>query len=152
MAVMKTLRALLLAVTASSLFLATSQAGDGWPTDYKAGLAQAAKEDKMVLLNFTGSDWCGWCIKLVKDTFSKPEFQKFADKNLVLVELDFPNGKPQSAEVKAQNEKLSKEYGVEGFPTLVLLNSKGKEVARNVGYLAGGPDGLIKWVEAAKKN
>jgi protein disulfide-isomerase len=125
---------------------------EGWITDYDAGLTQAGKEDKMVLLDFTGSDWCGWCIKLVKSTFSKPEFQKFAAANLVLVELDYPQGKEQSAEVKAQNEKLSKQYGVEGFPTLVLLNSKGKEIARNVGYLAGGPEGLEKWVEAAKAN
>lgn len=143
----------LLALLSLFTFLAaSSHAAEGWQTDYKAALEQAAKENKMVLLDFTGSDWCGWCIKLVKDTFSKPEFQKFADKNLVLVELDFPNNKPQSAEVKAQNQQLSEKFNVEGYPTLVLLNSKGKEIARNVGYLAGGPDGFIKWVESAGKN
>jgi len=133
------------------LFASTSVfAADGWMTDYKAALELAGKENRPVLLDFTGSDWCGWCIRLDKETFSKPEFQKFAKDNLVLVELDFPNNKPQSAEIKKQNEALQEKYGVQGFPTLVLLNSEGKEIARNPGYLPGGPSALIAWVEAAK--
>jgi len=137
----------------SAIILATSTvfAGDGWQTDYKAALEQAAKENKPVLLDFTGSDWCGWCIKLNKETFSQPEFQKFAEKNLILVELDFPQGKPQADSVKKQNEELQAKYGVEGFPTLVLLNSKGKEIARNPGYLPGGPKGFIEWFENSTK-
>lgn len=143
----------LLLVVATSLLVGLSQlsAADGWGTNYAAALEQAAKENKMVLLDFTGSDWCGWCIKLDKDTFSKSEFKNFAKENLVLVELDFPNNKPQTDVVKKQNEELQAKFNVEGFPTLVLLNSQGKEVARNVGYLRGGPEGLIKWVEGAKK-
>jgi len=137
----------------SAIILASSTlfAGDAWQTDYKAALEQAAKENKAVLLDFTGSDWCGWCIKMDKDTFSQPDFLEFAKKNLILVELDFPNNKPQSAEIKKQNEELQKKYGVEGFPTLVLLNSSGKEIARNPGYLAGGPKGFIDWVTKALK-
>lgn len=138
----------------SALVLAASTvfAGEGgWQTDYKAALAQAAKENKPVLLDFTGSDWCGWCIRLDKETFSQPEFQSFAKKNLVLVEVDFPNNKPQPANIKKQNEELQKQYNVEGFPTLVLLNSQGKEIARNPGYLPGGPKAFISWVEQALK-
>ena len=137
----------------SAVVLASSTlfAGEGWQTDYKAALEQAAKTDKPVLLDFTGSDWCGWCIKLDKETFSQPEFKTFAEKNLVLVTVDFPNNKPQSADVKKQNEELQKKFGVDGFPTLVLLDSKGKEIARNVGYLAGGPKGFIEWVEKSVK-
>lgn len=137
----------------SALLLAASTAfaADDWQTDYKAALEQAAKENKPVLLDFTGSDWCGWCIKMVKDTFSQPDFKSFAKKNLILVELDFPNNKPQSAEVKKQNEALQAKYGVEGFPTLILLNSQGKEIARNAGYLPGGPKAFIAWVEEATK-
>ncbi len=137
----------------SALLLATSAAfaADDWQTDYKAALEQAAKENKPVLLDFTGSDWCGWCIKMVKDTFSQPDFKSFAKKNLILVELDFPNNKPQSAEVKKQNEALQAKYGVDGFPTLILLNSQGKEIARNGGYLPGGPKAFIAWVEEATK-
>lgn len=137
----------------SAIVLAASTvfAGEGWQTDYKAALEQAAKENKPVLLDFTGSDWCGWCIKLDKETFSQPEFKKFAEKNLILVELDFPNNKPQADSVKKQNAELQAKYGVEGFPTLVLLNSKGKEIARNPGYLPGGPKGFIEWVENSTK-
>jgi len=137
----------------SAIVLAASTvfAGDAWQTDYKAALEQAAKENKPVLLDFTGSDWCGWCIKLTKETFSQPEFQKFAEKNLILVELDFPNNKPQPDSVKKQNAELQAKYGVEGFPTLVLLNSKGKEIARNPGYLPGGPKGFIEWFENSTK-
>lgn len=147
---MKTPRVFFAVALALGLLNAPLQAAGNWETDYKAALEQAAKENKMVLLDFTGSDWCGWCIKLDKETFSKPEFKQFAEKNLVLVELDFPNNKPQSAAVKKQNAALQAQYNVEGFPTLVLLNSKGKEIARNPGYLPGGPDGFIKWVESAK--
>ena len=130
--------------------VASSAAAEGWKTDYATSLAQAAKENKMVLLDFTGSDWCGWCIKLQKDTFSKPEFKKFAEQSLVLVELDFPRGKAQSDELRKQNEELAKKFGVQGFPTLVLLDPQGQEAARNVGYLQGGPEAFIQWVEAAR--
>ena len=129
--------------------LVPAQAAEQWETNYNAALEQAAKENKMVLLDFTGSDWCGWCIKLKKDTFSKPEFQKFAQESLVLVELDFPRNKAQSAELKKQNQELAEKFGIEGFPTLVLLDPQGKEAARNVGYLQGGPEVFVKWVEAA---
>ncbi len=130
--------------------IVASKAAEAWKTDYSAALAQAAKENKMVLLDFTGSDWCGWCIKLQKDTFSKPEFKKFAEKGLVLVELDFPREKAQSAELKKQNEELAEKFGVQGFPTLVLLDPQGQEAARQVGYLPGGPGAFIQWVESAR--
>ena len=145
----KFFRLLLLASLAYGGIVASSQAAEGWKTDYPAALAQAANENKMVLLDFTGSDWCGWCIKLQKDTFSKPEFKKFAEQSLVLVELDFPRGKTQSDELKKQNEDLAEKFGVQGFPTLVLLDPQGKEAARNVGYLQGGPEAFFQWVESA---
>jgi thioredoxin-related protein len=127
-----------------------SQAAERWETNYHAALEQAAKENKMVLLDFTGSDWCGWCIKLQRETFSKPEFQKLAAESLVLVELDFPQGKEQSEELKNQNLELAEKFGIQGFPTLVLLDAQGKEAARNVGYLPGGPEAFTKWVESAR--
>lgn len=123
----------------------------GWQTDFSAALAEAAKENKPVLLNFTGSDWCTFCIQLDKETFSQPAFKEYAGKNLILVELDFPNRKMQSDQVIQQNQYLQQRYGVEGFPTLILLSPQGKELARNMGYLPGGPAGLIAWVQAAEK-
>ncbi len=153
---MKSLRTLtaiaaVLAISLLSASIALAAGDKGWQTDYQAALEQAAKENKHVLLDFTGSDWCGWCIKMSKDTFSQPAFKEFADKNLILVELDFPNNKPQSDLVIKQNQGLQKKYGVEGFPTLVLLDPQGKEVARNVGYLQGGPEAFISWVKDAEK-
>lgn len=147
---MKTLRLLLTVLTALCVTALTSSAKENWETNYEAALAQAAKSNKMVLIDFTGSDWCGWCQKLDKDTFSQPAFQSYAEKNLVLLELDFPQTVPQTDAVKKQNAELAKKFGVEGYPTLVLLNSKGKEVARNPGYLEGGPAAFIKWADAAK--
>jgi thioredoxin-related protein len=146
---LKIFRLLLVASLVYGGIVASSEAAEKWKTDYTAALAQAAKENKMVLLDFTGSDWCGWCIKLQKDTFSKPEFKQFAEQSLVLVELDFPRGKTQSDELKKQNEELAEKFGVQGFPTLVLLNPQGKEASRNVGYLQGGPEAFIQWVESA---
>jgi thioredoxin-related protein len=143
---MKRLLLIAIVLTSSTLF-----AGTGWQTDFKAALELAAKENKPVLLDFTGSDWCGWCVKLNKETFSQPDFKKFAEKSLVLVEIDFPKSKPQSAELKKQNEELQTKFKVDGFPTLVLLDSKGKEIARNPGYLAGGPQGFIDWFEKSTK-
>ena len=85
----------------------SSPASEGWQTDYSAALAEAGKEQKLVLLDFTGSDWCGWCMKLSKDIFSQPEFKEFAAKNLILVEVDFPARKPLADEVKARNSALA---------------------------------------------
>jgi protein disulfide-isomerase len=144
-------RLCLVAFVAYFAVLVPSRASEKWETNYNAALEQAAKENKMVLLDFTGSDWCGWCVKLHKETFSKPEFQQFASKSLVLVELDFPRGKEQSEDLKKQNQELADKFGIEGFPTLVLLDSQGKEAARNVGYLPGGPEAFAKWVESAQK-
>lgn len=125
-------------------------AGEGWGTDYNAALASALKENRNVLLDFTGSDWCGWCVKLKKDTFDQPAFKEYADKNLVLVEIDFPQGKSQKSEVKRQNESLQQQYQVQGFPTLVLLDPQGKIIKQQSGYIPGGPKGFIDWVNASK--
>ena len=106
----------------------------------------------MLLLDFTGSDWCIWCIKLDNDTFSKPEFADYAKKNLVLVQLDYPNNKPQSDELKKANAALATKYNPEGiFPTLIAMKSDGTVVWKNEGYLEGGPKALIVELDEVKK-
>jgi protein disulfide-isomerase len=112
--------------------------------------AKAKLEQKLVLLDFTGSDWCGWCKKLHSETFSKPEFIDYAKKNLVLVEVDFPHEKPQSDALKAANQALGAKYDVSGYPTLVLLKPDGKVVWKQVGYLEGGPSAMIAKLDEAK--
>jgi protein disulfide-isomerase len=138
-------------LAALAIFTVTGavQAAEGasWSTDYQAALKEAKAANKPILADFTGSDWCTWCIRLGEDTFSKSEFAAFAKDNLVLLEVDFPQGKAQAASVKKQNEELAAKFGVEGFPTLVLIDGRGKEIARHVGYLPGGPEAMIDWIK-----
>jgi thioredoxin-related protein len=125
---------------------------DGWTTDYKKALAEGKAEKKLVMLDFTGSDWCEWCIKLKKEVFSQPKFKEYAAKNLILVELDFPNDKPQSVEVKKQNAALLNKYNSEGiFPTIILLNGDGKRVGE-LSYVPGGPDAFLAELQKATKS
>ena len=113
-----------------------------WNTNYTASLETAKKEGKMVLLDFTGSDWCGWCIKLDKEIFAQKAFKEYAAKNLVLVKLDFPRSKPQTAEIKQQNQELAAKFDIKGYPTVIVLNADGKKVGR-LGYMEGGPSAFI---------
>jgi len=128
----------------------TAQADVQWSTDLPAAQAQAKKDKKLVLVNFTGSDWCGWCKKLQAEVFTTKEFDTFAKDKLVLVEIDFPNQKKQSAELKKANEALQAKYKASGFPTIVALNGEGKEVWRQVGYMPGGPKAWIAKLEPLK--
>jgi thioredoxin-related protein len=123
-----------------------------WLTDYAAAKAKAKSDNKLVLLEFTGSDWCGYCKRMQAEIFSKPQFQDYAAKNLVLVELDFPRAKPQSDEVRRQNMKLASEYEIEGFPTLIVLSPEGKRVGNFFGYIEGGPDAIIAALEKLRKS
>src|SRR5256885_13927177 len=97
----------------------------------------------MVLLEFTGSDWFGWCIKFNKEVLSTPGFREYAAKSLVLVEVDFPSKKQLGAELKKANDGLKDKYKVDGFPTFVVLSAEGREVGRQVGYSEGGPKAFI---------
>lgn len=136
----------LLCVSATLALAGANKAG--WDDDYAKGLAEAAKENKLVLLDFTGSDWCGWCIKLDEEVFSKTEFKRFAKDKLVLVELDYPKGKNQTKKIKEQNAELKTKFKVSGYPTIVLVDAEGKEQARWVGYKATLMDELKAKVPA----
>lgn len=141
---MKTLvRSFILLAATCSLALAAG----GWGDNFEAAKATAATEKKVILLDFTGSDWCGWCMKLDKEVFSKKEFKDYAKENLILVTVDFPQGKRQTKKLKEQNEALAKKYGVSGYPTIVLVDAEGKKLAQT-GYEEGGP---TKYVESLKQ-
>jgi thioredoxin-related protein len=105
-----------------------------WMTDLPKAQAKAKAEKKMVLVDFTGSDWCPPCKALHKNVLSSPEFLSYAKDNLVLVEIDFPRSKPQSAELKKANKELGKKYSIEGYPTVMVFDSEGKELLKDVGY------------------
>lgn len=136
---------------AATVFWQVNAAESTWLTDLPKAEAQAKAENKIILMDFTGSDWCGWCIKFKKEVLDTPEFQEYAAKNVVLVELDFPNKKEQSADLKKANAALKKKYEISGFPTLVVLDKDGKEIGRQVGYSKGGPKAFIAKLEGYKK-
>lgn len=135
----------------AGLALASASAAElPWMTDLPKAQAQAKQDKKLVMLDFTGSDWCGWCIKLNKEVFSTPEFAEYAKKNMVLVEVDFPRAKKQSDEQKKANEALQQKYKIEGYPTIIVLNSEGKQVGQ-LGYMPGGPKAFIAELDKLKK-
>ncbi len=117
------------------------EAGE-WNEDYEGTLKEAEKSGKPIMLDFTGSDWCGWCVKLKKEVFDQQEFKKFSKENLFLVELDFPRGKTQSSKIKEQNQKLAQKYEIQGYPALIILNAKGEKIGE-MGYVEGGPEPFI---------
>jgi protein disulfide-isomerase len=113
-----------------------------WLTDLPTALRKAKAENKAVLLDFTGSDWCGWCQKLKGEVFDQPSFATYADANLVLVEVDFPKRTLLSSAQVADNEKLAQKYGIHGFPTIIMLNADGRTLGVT-GYVPGGPPAFI---------
>ena len=118
-----------------------------WTEDFDEALKQAKESGKYVLVDFSGSDWCGWCVKLDKEVFSRKEFKDFAKDNLVCVILDFPRQKPQSNKRRETNNILMEKYKVQGFPTVLLFNPQG-DVAAQTGYQAGGPEEYAKHLQA----
>jgi len=117
-----------------------------WRTDLPAAVADAHDNQKLILLNFSGSDWCGWCKRLDSEVFSKSEFQDYADKHLVGILADFPRRSKQDKALKTQNEHLMRFFKVEGFPTLLLFNSDA-ELIGQLGYQPGGPKAFIQSIQ-----
>jgi thioredoxin-related protein len=135
--------AVALSAILSGSFLAQA-GGEGWSHDFAASTKLAADGKKVMLVDFTGSDWCGWCIKLNKEVFSHDEFKQGVKDGYVLVELDYPRDKSKlTPETIEQNKKLQEEYAVSGFPTILLLDGEGRPFAKT-GYQQGGP---VKYVE-----
>ena len=117
-----------------------------WNGNLEKAIEQAKEENKAVLVNFTGSDWCIWCKRLSAEVFQQKEFEAYAKDNLVLVMLDFPKDIQQSQQTKEYNNKLAQKYGIQGFPTILLIDGQGKLVAQT-GYQPGG---AAKYVEHLK--
>jgi thioredoxin-related protein len=130
-------------------FVTTIARGSEWQTDYEQALATAKAAKKCVLLDFTGSDWCGPCIQMKKVVFSKAAFLNYANMNLVLVEIDYPRVKALPEKVTKQNEQLMHQYGIDrsGYPTVILLNPDGKILGQLEGYSGERPADIIAWVE-----
>ncbi len=125
-----------------------------WHTDLNKAIAISNKTKKPLLLFFTGSDWCGWCIRLQSEVLKTPDFEKWAKDNVVLVELDFPRRSPQQQEIQKQNMELQQIFQVQGYPTVWLANATNKdgkvafEKLGSTGYVKGGP---TAWLEGANQ-
>lgn len=125
-----------------------------WHTDINKAMEVSKKSKKPLLLFFTGSDWCGWCIRLQKEVLKTPEFATWAKENVVLVELDFPRRTPQTPEIVKQNSEIQQMFAVRGYPTVWLVNASKKDGKVNfeqlgsTGYVAGGP---TAWLEVANQ-
>lgn len=124
-----------------------------WYTDVKEAITVSNKENKPMLMFFTGSDWCGWCIRLQNEVLKTPEFTKWASQNVILVELDYPTKTQQTAEIKAQNNELQQAFGIQGFPTIYFTSAESKDGKVNfkglgkTGYVAGGPSAWLAVAE-----
>ena len=145
---------LLLALTIFSLNVFSQHSND-WHTDMEKAIEISQKTNKPMLLFFTGSDWCGWCKKLVREVYKKPEFIKWAQKNVVLVDIDFPKRTQLPAKLQEQNRTLAQMFGVRGYPTVWFVkptkSSDGKvnlEKLGKTGYVAGGP---TNWINGANQ-
>ena len=141
----------ILAAAAVLALPATALAGgDGWITNMDDAMAQAKAEDKVILMDFTGSDWCGWCIKLDNEVFSQSLFKEYAAENLVLVELDFPRNVELSEEQKKHNDAWRDKIGIQGYPTIILADHAGEEFART-GYRPDGPAPYVDYLSGLVK-
>jgi thioredoxin-related protein len=139
-------------LTACSGEKAVESAGTlaAWKTSFEEAKAEAASRKVPILADFSGSDWCGWCVRLEKEVFSKAEFKEYAEKNLVLLLVDFPRGKAQGDAEKKQNRGLAETFGIEGFPTVLLLDAEGKELGRT-GYRSGGAAAYVEHLKSLIK-
>jgi protein disulfide-isomerase len=130
-----------------------AQDGLKWYSEINQAIEASRQEQKPLFLFFTGSDWCGWCMKLQNEVFKTPEFTAWAKDHAILVDLDFPRRTPQSDALKSQNNQLQQTFAVQGYPTVFFVNAKKTEKDKydlsslgKTGYVAGGPD---KWIECA---
>ena len=129
-----------------------------WERDVNKALEISQKSKKPLFMFFTGSDWCGWCIRLQKEVLKTPEFATWAKDNVVLVELDFPRKNMMSPEIQNQNNQLQQLFEVRGYPTVWIVNAEIKDGKTNfqklgtTGYVAGGPEAWLAVANGILKN
>ncbi|MCB5259891.1 MAG: thioredoxin family protein [Candidatus Cloacimonetes bacterium] len=122
-----------------------------WIDNWELAISYARQSGKKVLVNFTGSDWCGWCVRLSSEVFTQDAFKEYAQENLILLKLDFPRNIDQSSELKKQNQYLQRQFGIQGYPTILLVDEEGKEIART-GYQPGGAQNYVKHLQELQQS
>lgn len=152
---MKTIRKISVCVCACCLAAAafgaklSQSVPKGWDEDFAACSERAQKEGKLLLLAFSGSDWCGWCVKMEKEIYSNRKFISEAKKRFILLMIDSPKNKNiLSGLAKKQNPELVKKYGIRGYPTTVITRPSGEVVKHLGGYQRGGVDAFLASLNA----
>ena len=147
------MKSILFSAFAFLTFISFSQKEElTWHTDMTKATDVSIKENKPMFLFFTGSDWCGWCIRLQKEVFKTPEFVKWAKENVVLVELDFPRNKAQEPAIKSQNQQLAQTFAIKGYPTVWFVKPiKGEDNKINLTGLGslGYDKSATSWITNA---
>lgn len=136
------------ALALATLPLSASPTAGDWLADFDQAVEVAKRENKDLLVDFTGSDWCTWCIRLDREVFSHQEFLTPAKQKFVLVKLDFPRAEEIQAKVPnpKRNRELQAKYGVRGFPTILLMTAQG-QVYGKTGYRQGGPASYVEHLD-----
>lgn len=140
----------LLSIALLSLYLALPSLAQesGWQTSWEEAAKLSQASGKPILMDFTGSDWCGWCMKLKAEVFDTDYFKAWAAEKVILLEVDFPQATPLSAEQQAQNDALAAKYEIQGFPTIIFANADGEKLGE-AGYEEGGPE---SWTAKAEQS
>lgn len=148
------MRKILIALFFITTITSIAQDKEVWLTDFSEVARIAQKTNKPILANFTGSDWCGWCKVLKREVFDTPEFNKWAKKNVILLEVDFPRRTQLDPALKKQNNALQKAFGVRGYPTIWAFKpGEGKDPKKDLvplgktGYIRGGAQNWINAIE-----
>ena len=147
------MKKLIAAIFALAVLMGAVSAQDqkaAWTTDLAAAKQLAKKTNKILFVDFTGSDWCSACMIFKAEVLSKKAFLDYAKKNLILVEIDFPENKPQMPAQRKMNEALSRQYNIEGFPTVLLMDGNGEIIAQT-GYREGGAEKYVEYLKSVLK-
>lgn len=138
--------------TATAVMMSSAFASEGWMTNLPAAMQRAEQENKLVLVEFTGSDWCTACVALKRNVLDKPEFREWAGEHFIFVEIDLPQSPDFPAEQRAQNEATAEHYQVGGFPTILILNPQGNVIGGFSGSVRGIKEAVVPLEHALKAN
>lgn len=135
----------------TGVIFATESSGLTWYTNLDTVVTLSNESDKPIFGFFTGSDWCGWCMKLQREVFAKQDFIDWAQKNVILLELDFPRKTVQTDELKTQNRNLQQAFQVSGYPTIWIFTAVKDAVSQNFSLTAWGKLGYPAGAETGKE-
>jgi protein disulfide-isomerase len=142
-----TLLFLTISVNAQTAASTYKPENEGWMVNLEEAYTKSKQTGKPILANFTGSDWCGWCKRLTASVFSQADFKKWAEKNVILLELDYPRGKEIPQAIREQNQGLQQAFQITGYPTVWVFNLDKDPKTKQFAIKALGKTGYTDTVE-----